>query len=67
MAEAAAHGVVGPHGEVFGNRNLFVPDGAIVSAALGVNPSLTIAAVAELACDPVIRGASTESLAGRLG
>ncbi|HET9530685.1 MAG TPA: GMC family oxidoreductase, partial [Blastocatellia bacterium] len=40
-------GVVSHKGEVFGHRNLYVADGAIVPTALGVNPSRTIAALAE--------------------
>ena len=39
--------VVAHTGEVFGHRNLYVADGAIVSSALGVTPSRTIAALAE--------------------
>lgn len=39
-------GVVKPNGEVFGHDNLYVADGSIIPAALGVNPSLTIAALA---------------------
>ena len=34
-------------GEVFGYRNLYVCDGAVIPEALGVNPSRTIAAVGE--------------------
>ncbi|MGE0174885.1 MAG: GMC family oxidoreductase [Oligoflexales bacterium] len=41
-------GVVSPWGEVFGNKNLFVIDGSIIPSALGVNPSLTIGAVADM-------------------
>jgi cholesterol oxidase len=40
-------GVVNHAGEVFGYPNLFVADGAIVPEALGLNPSKTIAALAE--------------------
>ena len=40
-------GVVDANGESFLNENLFVVDGAMVPSALGTNPSLTIAAVAE--------------------
>jgi enediyne biosynthesis protein E9 len=47
MAESRSLGVVDDTGEVFGNRNLFVIDGAIVPTSLGVNPSLTISAIAE--------------------
>jgi cholesterol oxidase len=48
MGTSAATGVVNHAGEVFGYSNLFVADGAIVPRALGVNPSRTIAALAEL-------------------
>jgi cholesterol oxidase len=42
-------GVVGPDHRVFGYRNLLVCDGAAVPANPGVNPSLTITAMAERA------------------
>lgn len=47
MGVAAHAGVVDHAGEVFGHRNLFVADGAIVPKAIGLNPSKTIAALAE--------------------
>jgi cholesterol oxidase len=47
MARTPALGVVDHRGEVFGYRNLFVSDGAIIPTALGVNPSRTIGALAE--------------------
>lgn len=40
-------GVVNHAGEVFGYRNLFVADGSVVPEAIGLNPSKTIAALAE--------------------
>ncbi len=49
MGISAADGVVDHKGEVFNYRNLFVLDGAIVPEAVGVNPSRTIAALAERA------------------
>src|SRR5579863_314978 len=49
MGSTPANGVVNHAGEVFGYKNLFVIDGAIVPEALGVNPSRTIAALAERA------------------
>jgi cholesterol oxidase len=47
MGTSRENGVVDHKGEVFGHRNLFVADGAIVPKALGLNPSKTIAALAE--------------------
>jgi cholesterol oxidase len=47
MGASAAQGVVDHRGEVFGYPKLYVADGAIVPEALGVNPSRTIAALAE--------------------
>ena len=49
MGTAATDGVVNNCGEVFGYRNLFVIDGAIIPRPLGVNPSRTIGALAERA------------------
>jgi cholesterol oxidase len=49
MGGGPEEGVVDHCGEVFGHPNLFVLDGAIVPRAVGVNPSRTIAALAERA------------------
>ncbi|HEX5326035.1 MAG TPA: GMC family oxidoreductase [Acetobacteraceae bacterium] len=49
MGSGPENGVVDHRGEVFGYRNLFVLDGSIVPRAAGVNPSRTIAALAERA------------------
>jgi cholesterol oxidase len=43
------HGVVDPYHRVFGHPGLYVADGSTDSANLGVNPSLTITAMAERA------------------
>jgi cholesterol oxidase len=45
----AAHGVIDAQHRVFGYEGLYVVDGAAVSANPGVNPSLTITAMAERA------------------
>ena len=47
MGTSPADSVVDHRGEVWGHRNLFVADGAIVPEAIGANPSRTIAALAE--------------------
>ncbi len=47
MGQSPEKGVVGFNGEVFGYPNLFVADGSVVPANLGVNPSLTITALSE--------------------
>ncbi len=47
MGRDRDHGVVDKEGKVFGYDELYVTDGSLVSANLGVNPSLTITALAE--------------------
>jgi cholesterol oxidase len=47
MADDPARGVVDDAGRVHGYTGLYVLDGSIVPTALGVNPSKTIAALAE--------------------
>jgi cholesterol oxidase len=49
MGADAAHGVIDAQHRVYGYDGLFVVDGSAVGANLGVNPSLTIAALAERA------------------
>jgi cholesterol oxidase len=51
MADTAEGGVVNHRGEVFGYPGLFVADGSVVPRAIGMNPSKTIAAVAERTAD----------------
>jgi cholesterol oxidase len=47
MGHTSEDGVVDHRGEVFGYPGLYVADAAIIPRALGVNPSRTIAALAE--------------------
>lgn len=47
MGNTEADGVVDHRGRVFGHDGLYVADGAVVPTAIGVNPSRTIAALAE--------------------
>jgi cholesterol oxidase len=61
MAEDAEHGVVDAFGRVFDpstggvHRGLYVADGSVIPTALGVNPSLTISAVALRAADHIVQ------------
>lgn len=56
MSSAPGTGVTRHTGEVFGHRNLYVMDGAVIPRAIGRNPSKTIAAVAERSCVQLLRG-----------
>jgi len=47
MAENVLQGVVDENCQVFNYPNLYVVDASVVPSALGVNPALTIAAIAE--------------------
>ena len=47
MGRTAADGVCDAQGRVFGYEGLYVADGSLVPANLGVNPSLTITALSE--------------------
>jgi cholesterol oxidase len=49
MGESAATGVIDAEHRVFGYDGLYVIDGSAISSNPGVNPSLTIAAMAERA------------------
>ncbi|HTX39742.1 MAG TPA: GMC family oxidoreductase [Bryobacteraceae bacterium] len=49
MAASAEHGVVDAQNRMFGYRNLYICDGSVIAANLGVNPSLTICALTERA------------------
>jgi len=47
MARSPGEGVCDARGRVFGYEDMYVADGSIVPANLGVNPSLTITALSE--------------------
>ncbi|MCK6690705.1 MAG: GMC family oxidoreductase, partial [Thermoanaerobaculia bacterium] len=53
MGDSPASGVIDRDNRVFGYDNLLVCDGAMISANPGVNPSLSITAIAELAMSKV--------------
>jgi enediyne biosynthesis protein E9 len=55
MAESPDLGVVDDRGAVFGREGLYCIDSSIIPTSLGVNPSLTIAAVSERCADGLVR------------
>jgi cholesterol oxidase len=66
MADRAEDGVVNDRGQVFCSNSgteihpgLYVIDGSIVPTSLGVNPLMTISALAERCCDLLIKGSAS--------
>jgi len=53
MSADATKGVIDKENRVFGYKNLFVIDGSMISANPGVNPSLSITAIAEMAMSKI--------------
>jgi cholesterol oxidase len=53
MGKDATTGVIDKNNKVFGYEQLYVIDGAMISANPGVNPSLSITAIAEHAMDQI--------------
>jgi len=49
IADSSTHGVVDLQQRVFGYKNMYICDGSVIAANLGVNPSITITALAERA------------------
>jgi cholesterol oxidase len=49
IADSPCHGVVDSRHRVFNYKNMYICDGSVVAANLGVNPSLTITALTERA------------------
>ena len=53
MGESPEKGVIDKNNRVFGYENMFVIDGSMISANPGVNPSLSITAIAEHAMSKI--------------
>ncbi len=56
MSDSPANGVVDHRGEVWDHPGLFVADGSVIPGPLAVNPSLTIAALAERTAHWMVHG-----------
>ena len=59
MADSPDRGVVDSRHRVFGYRNMYICDGSVLGANLGVNPSLTITALSERAMSFIPPASST--------
>lgn len=53
MGKDSSEGVINKNNEVFGYHNMLIIDGSMISANPGVNPSLSITAIAERAMDQI--------------
>ena len=53
MGENPSEGVIDKNNKVFGYEHLFIIDGSMISSNPGVNPSLSITAIAERAMDQI--------------
>jgi cholesterol oxidase len=65
MAESPDLGVTDDRGAVHGYEGLYCIDGSIVPSSLGVNPSLTIAALSERCADGLVAKAGDLGLPAR--
>jgi cholesterol oxidase len=59
IADCSHHGVVDSRHRVFHYKNMYICDGSVVATNLGVNPSLTIAALTERAMSFIPTAAET--------
>lgn len=60
IAESSTNGVVDSQHRVFGYHNMYICDGSVIAANLGVNPSLTITALAERAMSFILPAAESQ-------
>jgi cholesterol oxidase len=65
MGRHPGDGTCDTYGEVFGHPGLHVLDGALMPGPVGPNPSLTIAAIADRACDQVLSARPSRARAPR--
>jgi cholesterol oxidase len=60
IADSSTNGVVDSQHRVFGYRKMYICDGSVIAANLGVNPSLTITALAERAMSFIPRATEAQ-------
>jgi cholesterol oxidase len=60
MAGTPDQGVVDSRNRVFGYKNMYICDGSVIAANLGVNPSLTICALTERAMSYIPAASETD-------
>ena len=60
IADSSNRGVVDSRHRVFNYKNLYICDGSVIAANLGVNPSLTITALAERAMSFIAPATETD-------
>jgi cholesterol oxidase len=60
IADSVRHGVVDARQHIFNYKNMYICDGSVVAANLGVNPSLTITALTERAMNFIPPAAETD-------
>ncbi len=63
MSDTPQNGVTNDRGEVWGYPGLYVADGALMPAAIGVNPSATISAIAERVAFHMLHGRELQQAA----
>lgn len=64
MGRHPAEGVCDPYGEVFGYPGLYIADGSAMPGPVGVNPALTIAAMADRMCSRLLSARRTGGTTG---
>ena len=70
MGDTAVNGVVNHYGAVWTadgelHHGLYVMDGSTIPSALGANPMLTITALAERACEMILKGIDQQAVVQR--
>jgi cholesterol oxidase len=60
MGNTIEEGVIDSNNKVFGYQNMYIFDGSVISSNIGVNPALTITAIAERGMSKIPRKETTQ-------